>query len=92
MVLYSSIAKPAIWRFRPLWPVARNLDHISDLEKGWAHQLLYTFFYNNHAHRLRLEKLLCLEPSSRSSNGFLNHFRIQVAVSLLKPPERRFQN
>jgi hypothetical protein len=32
-------------------------------------QLLYTNFYN-HAHRLRLEKLLFIELS-RSSNGFL---------------------
>jgi hypothetical protein len=32
-----------------------------------AAPLIYTYFYN-HARRLRLEKLLCLEPS-RSSNG-----------------------
>jgi hypothetical protein len=31
-------------------------------------QLFYKYFYN-HAHRLRLEKLLYLGPS-RSSNGF----------------------
>jgi hypothetical protein len=46
----------------------------------------FTHFYN-HAHRLRLEKILYLELS-RSSNGYLNHFWIQVAVSILKRPLR----
>ena len=36
----------------------------------WASGVFYTYFYN-HAHRLRLEKLLYLGPS-RISNGFLN--------------------
>ena len=35
----------------------------------WAPGVFCTYFYN-HARRLRLEKLLCLELS-RSSNGFL---------------------
>jgi hypothetical protein len=51
---------------------------------GFRPQLFYTYFYN-HAHRLRLEKLLYIELS-RSPNGFLNHFWIQVAVSEVKRP------
>jgi hypothetical protein len=54
-------------------------------------RLFYTYFYN-HAHRLRLEKLLYLELS-RSPNGFLNHFWIQVAVSEVQRPLRnRFRS
>jgi hypothetical protein len=48
--------------------------------------VFYTCFYN-HAHRLRLEKLLYLELS-RSSNGFFKCFWIQVAVSEVKRPLR----
>jgi hypothetical protein len=48
--------------------VGEWLLHANDLDGIWAPQLLYTCFYN-HAHRPRLEKLLCLELS-RSSNGF----------------------
>jgi hypothetical protein len=60
--------------------------NISCVDPSSTPQLFYTYFYN-HAHRLRLEKLLytCIE-FPRSSNGFLNHFWIQVTVSLLKPP------
>jgi hypothetical protein len=58
--------------------------YVSDLDQVLTPQLFYTYFYN-HAHRLRLEKPLYL-GLSRSSNGFFNHFRIQMAVSLLKPP------
>jgi hypothetical protein len=43
--------------------------YISGLGQVRAPQLFYTHSYN-HAHRLRLEKLLYLELSS-SSNGFL---------------------
>jgi hypothetical protein len=64
--------------------------YISDLEKVWALQLFYTYFYN-HAHRPRLEKLLYIELS-RSSNGFLNHFWIQMTVLLLKPPIETAKN
>jgi hypothetical protein len=42
--------------------------YISDLDRVSTPQLFYAYFYN-HARRLRLEKLLYLEPS-RSSNGF----------------------
>jgi hypothetical protein len=42
--------------------------YISDLDGVCTPQLFYTCFYK-HARRLRLEKLLCLEPS-RTSNGF----------------------
>jgi hypothetical protein len=42
--------------------------YISGSEQVSTPQLFYTCFYN-HARRLRLEKLLCLELS-RSPNGF----------------------
>jgi hypothetical protein len=42
--------------------------------------------------RLELKKLLILYLGiSGSSNGFLDHFRIQVAVSLLKTPSIDFR-
>jgi hypothetical protein len=41
---------------------------VSDLDSFSTPQLFYTYFYN-HAHRLRLEQLLYLEPS-RIPNGF----------------------
>jgi hypothetical protein len=47
---------------------ARALD-VSDLDLVSTPQLFYTCFYNQ-AHRLRLEKLSCLELS-RSSNGIV---------------------
>jgi hypothetical protein len=64
--------------------------HISHVDSRGAIRVFYTYFYN-HARRLRLEKLLYLEPSiiasrSRSPNGFLNHIWIQVAVLLLELP------
>ena len=51
----------------------------------WAPWVFYAYSYN-HAHRIRLEKLLYLEIY-RSPNGLFKHCRIQVAVSLLKPPK-----
>ena len=63
------------------WPL-----HISHGDSSPIPGVFCTHFYNyNHAHHLRLEKLLCLELS-RSSNGFFNYFWIQVAVLLLKLP------
>ena len=63
------------------WPL-----HISDIEQVSTPQLFYTHFYN-HAHSLRLEKLLYLEPS-RSPNGFFKPlldpgggFRSEMAVT-----------
>jgi len=41
-------------------PVSRD---VSGLDLVWVPQLFHTYFYN-HAHRLRLEKLLCVELSS----------------------------
>jgi hypothetical protein len=41
---------------------------VSHLHSSWTPGVFYTYFYN-HAHRLRLEKLLYLELS-RSPNGF----------------------
>jgi hypothetical protein len=66
--------------------------HISDIDidKVPTPQLFRTCFYNQ-AHRLCLEKLLYLELS-RSPNGFLNHFWIQVTVSFLKPPHDDFRS
>jgi hypothetical protein len=49
--------------------VARKLlPYINDRHSSWAPGVFYTYFYN-HAHRLRLEKLLYLELS-RSSSGY----------------------
>jgi hypothetical protein len=58
--------------------------------------VFYTYFYN-HTRRPRLEKLLYRYIGlcgSGSSNGFFNHFWIQVAVSLikLKPPHGGFRS
>jgi hypothetical protein len=39
------------------------VKHASDLDHISTPQLFYTYFYN-HAHRLRLEKRLCIELSS----------------------------
>ena len=50
-----------------IMPIQHPL-HISPRHSSWTPGAFYTYFYN-HAHRLRLEKLLCLELS-RSSNGF----------------------
>ena len=64
--------------------------YISHLHSSWTPGVFYTYFYN-HARRLRLEKLVYLELS-RSSNGFFKYFWIQVAVSLLKPPNGHIFN
>ena len=45
-----------------------NRYNISHPHSSWTPGVFYTYFYN-HAHRLRLEKLLYLELS-RSPNGF----------------------
>jgi hypothetical protein len=42
--------------------------YVGDLDLVWAPGMFYKYFYN-YALRLRLEKLLCLEPS-RSFSGF----------------------
>ena len=52
-------------------------------------QLFYTCFYD-YARRLRLEKLLHLGGFLEVPTDFFNHFRIQVTVSLLKPPNGGF--
>jgi hypothetical protein len=49
--------------------VADIYTYISNPDSSWTPGVFYTYFYN-HAHRLRLEKLLYLELS-RSPNGFL---------------------
>jgi hypothetical protein len=47
----------------------KGVDISPPLSRGTP-GVFYTYFYN-HAHRLRLEKLLYLELSTRSTNGFL---------------------
>jgi hypothetical protein len=62
--------------------------YISGREIRWGlyPSLFYTYFYN-HAHRLRLEKLLRYVKSLLgATTDFLNHFWIQVAVSEVKRP------
>ena len=51
--------------------------------------VFYTYFYN-HAHRLRLEKLLYLELS-RSSNGFLKPLLDPGGGFTYETAARRFQ-
>jgi hypothetical protein len=55
---------------------------------------IYTRFYNyNHARRLRLEKLWYYAWGFLEvPTDILNHFWIQAAVSLLKPPHGGFRN
>jgi hypothetical protein len=60
--------------------------YVSDLDKFWAPQLFYTYFFD-HARRPRLEKLLYIELSG-SSNGFFKPpldpdggFKIETAVT-----------
>jgi hypothetical protein len=62
--------------------------HFSDLDGVCTPQLFYTYFYN-HAHRLRLEKRLCIELS-RISNGFLKPLLDPdaTAVSEVKRPKK----
>ena len=64
--------------------------HVSGLDPLRTPGVFYTYFYN-HAHRLRLEKLLHLEPS-RSSNGRFKPLWIQMTVSLLKLPNSGFRS
>ena len=52
----------------------------------FAPGVFYTSFYN-HAHRLRLEKLL-YKSFLEVPTDMLNHFWIQVAVSEVKRPLR----
>jgi hypothetical protein len=59
--------------------------YIIDIGQVWAPQLFYTYAYQyNHAHRLRLVKLLRVELS--------RSFWIQVTVSLLKLPHGGFRS
>ena len=63
--------------------------HVSGLDPLRAPGVFYTYFYN-HAHRLRLEKLLHLEPS-RSSNGFFKPLLDPDDGFTSETAERRFQ-
>jgi hypothetical protein len=65
------------------------LSYISGLDGVWTPQLFYTYFYN-HAHRLRLEKLLYLELP-RSSNGFFKPLLDQDGGFTSETAVRRFQ-
>jgi hypothetical protein len=60
------------------------MSDVSGVLSSYARGVFHAFFYN-HVRRLRIEKILYLEPS-RSSSGYLNHFWIQVAVSEVKRP------
>ena len=74
------------------WHLASDTDtHVSDLDGVCTPQLFYTCFYK-HTHRLRLEKLLCVELSS-SSNGFLKPLPLPDPGDgfTSETPERRFQ-
>jgi hypothetical protein len=53
------------------WPLHIVVINISPPNSSPTPGVFYTYFYN-HARRLRLEKILYLEPS-RSSNGYFNH-------------------
>jgi hypothetical protein len=64
--------------------------YISHRDSRGTPGVFHAYLYN-HARRLRLEKLLYPEVS-RSPNGFLNRFWIQVAVSLPKPPHGGFRS
>ena len=68
---------------------ARPFHHISDLDSFSTPQPFHIYFYN-YAHRLRLEKLLCLEPS-RSSNGFFKPLLDPDDGFNSETAERRFQ-
>jgi hypothetical protein len=53
---------------RTQWSCSSHRSHCSDIDPFSTPQLFHTNFYN-HAHRLRLEKPLCIELS-RSPNAF----------------------
>ena len=57
---------------------------------SWIPGVFYTYFYN-HAHRLRLEKLLYLEHS-KSSNGFLKPLLDPGGGFTSETAARRFYN
>jgi hypothetical protein len=62
---------------------------VSPRLSSWTPGAFYTHFYN-HARRLRLEKLLCLELS-RSSNGLLKPLLDPGGGFTSKTAARRFQ-
>ena len=66
-----------------------SASYVSGLKQAWAPQLFYSCFYN-HAHRLRLEKLLYLELS-RGSNGFLKPLLDPDDGFASETAERRFK-
>jgi hypothetical protein len=70
----------------------KEYQHTSDLDWVWAPSYFYIYLYNQ-THRPRLEKLFYLVLSRSSKNGFKKkHFRIQMAVSILKPPNNGFRS
>jgi hypothetical protein len=64
-------------------------SYISDIDPFSTPQLFHTYFYN-HAHRLRLERLLYLELS-RSSSGFLKPLLDPDDGFTSETADRRFQ-
>jgi hypothetical protein len=75
-----------VWGKKAVEPKA---NHASDIKQVWAPQVFYTCFYN-HAHRLRLEKLLYIELSG-SSNGFFKPLLDPDGRFTSETAERRFQ-
>jgi hypothetical protein len=65
------------------------MGYISGLDGVWTPQLFHANFYN-HAHRLRLEKLLYLELSRRS-NGFFKPLLDPDGGFNSETAERRFR-
>jgi hypothetical protein len=68
--------------------VLGTVPYFSGVYSSYPPGVFYKYFYN-HAHRLRLEKLLLYIQSFLGvPTDFLNHFWIQVAVSEVKRPLR----
>jgi hypothetical protein len=63
--------------------------YISGFDSSWTPGVFYTYFYN-HAHHLRLEKLLYLELS-RSPNGFFKSTSDPGGSFTSETAARRFQ-
>jgi hypothetical protein len=102
VLICCSIATPynLVWPACPpllvLWYHTRrpldlqfNLAHVNGVYSRYTPGVFYTYFYN-HAHRLRLEKLLSIELS-RSSNGFFKPLLDPGGGFTSETAARRFQ-
>jgi hypothetical protein len=88
-VIAGAVTPPPPSPQRPLYPYNTVLITGSHPHSSGPPGVFYTYFYN-HAHRLRLEKLLYLGSFLEAPTGFLKYryFWIQVAVSEVKRPLR----